>query len=176
MAAAQAFSTAEVLKDGTPVTIRTVRPDDRARLVIAFAGLEHESVYRRFFTAKRELSRAELDRIEAMDFVHDVMLVVTVGTGEGETIVASGRYIAEPSGAPSAAEVAFTVEEDFHGRGVAGLLLRHLANLARANGIARLEAEVLRENKGMLKVFSRCGLPMRQRVEGGQVHVSLDLR
>jgi ribosomal protein S18 acetylase RimI-like enzyme len=68
------------------------------------------------------------------------------------------------------------VEEDFHGLGIAGRVLRHLAAIARARGIASFEAEVLPENKAMQAVFARSGLPMRTRREDGVVHVALALQ
>ena len=73
------------------------------------------------------------------------------------------------------AEVAFTVEEDYQGKGVAGRLIRHLVDVARECGIARFEADVLTGNKAMLNVFARSGLPMLQKREDGVVHVTLAL-
>ena len=73
------------------------------------------------------------------------------------------------------AEVAFTVEEDYHGQGMAGLLLRHLTFIAVQKGESQFEAEVLSENKAMMAVFSRSGLPMKRKVERGVVHVILSL-
>ncbi len=72
--------------------------------------------------------------------------------------------------------MAFVVEEDYQGQGIASRLLRHLADIARERGIATFEADVLAENKSMLAVFSRSGLPMRKRLDGGTVHVTLSLR
>jgi GNAT superfamily N-acetyltransferase len=67
------------------------------------------------------------------------------------------------------------VEEDYHGQGIAGRLLRHLAAVARAQGIARFEASVLPTNKAMLSVFARSGFPMEKRVVDGEARVTLAL-
>jgi GNAT superfamily N-acetyltransferase len=101
---------------------------------------------------------------------------VTTGAGADETVIGSGRYVvgAGEKGRRSA-EVAFMVEEDHHGLGIAGRLLRHLADIARAQGIEALDAEVLAENAAMLAVFARSGLPMTKRRDGGVVHVQLSL-
>ena len=113
----------------------------------------------------------------AVDSVRDVMLVVTVGAGAEETVIASGRFVAAPGDAvPQSGEIAFVVEEDYQGLGIAGRLLRHLADVARTRGVATFEADVLAENKSMLAVFAKSGLPMQQRREGGVVHVTLALR
>ena len=73
------------------------------------------------------------------------------------------------------AEIAFTVEEDYHGQGIAGRLLEVLAAVARDHGIAAFEADVLSENPSMLRVFERTGWPLRKRSAGGVVHLELAL-
>ncbi len=112
-----------------------------------------------------------------VDPTGDVALVVTIGSGADETVIASGRCIGS-GGAEGerTAEVAFVVEEDYHGLGIASRLLRHLAQIARDRGIAALEADVLAGNKSMLAVFARSGLPMQKRHDGSTVHVTLSLR
>jgi RimJ/RimL family protein N-acetyltransferase len=164
------------LRDGTHVTVRAVRPDDRDRINKAFGDLERESVYTRFFTYKKALSEADLACLDTMDFVNDVMLVVTIARDAEEIVIGSGRYVAGMAADGSrTAEVAFTVEEDYQGKGVAGRLFRNLVGIARESGIARFEADVLSGNQAMLAVFARSGLPMRQRRDGGTVHITLDL-
>ncbi len=170
------WSIAETLKNGVAVTIRTLRASDRDRIADAVRQLDRDSIYTRLFTYRSELTDAGLDRIMAVDPVRDVMLVVTVGAGargEGHRI---GPLHRRPGrGRPRSGEIAFIVEEDYQGLGIAGRLVRHLADLARARGVATFEADVLGENKAMLAVFARSGLPMRQRREGGVVHVTLSL-
>jgi RimJ/RimL family protein N-acetyltransferase len=173
---ARHFAVEETLRDGTRITIRAVRPDDRERIAKAFGQLDRESVYTRFFAYKSELSAAELARIDTMDFVRDVMLVATIRSAGDETVIAGARYIAHAAtDGTLIAEVAFTVEEDYHGLGIAGRLLTHLIAIARAAGITRFEAEVLPGNKAMLAVFARSGLPMQQQRGDGVVHLTLAL-
>ena len=171
------FSRTETLRNGLVVTIRAVRADDRARIVRAFRLLDRASVYTRFFAFKSELTPDELDRVTAPNSPGEVGLVVTTGAADNEAVIASGRYVAGPmdTGSP-VAEIAFVVEEDYQGLGIAGRLLAHLAAIARANGIAALAADVLAGNQAMLAVFARSGLPMKTRQDGGTVHVLLALR
>ncbi len=176
MAGASDFVCAETLKNGLAVTIRALRADDRERIAKAVRGLDPESIYTRLFSYRTELTEAGLDRIMRVDPAREVALVVTTGRGADEIVIGSGRYVAGGEGAQRTAEVAFVVEEHYHGLGIAGRLLRHLAELARANGVVAFEAEVLGENKAMLAVFARSGLPMRKRREDGVVHVTLALQ
>ena len=151
------------------VSIRAVRPDDRERIVKAFQGLERGSVYLRFFSYKKGLTEEELRRVTECDGVSAAVLVATVGIGDREIIVGLGGYVR--SGA--AADIAFAVEEDFQRRGIASRLLRQLAELARANGITRFEADVLSENTPMLAVLRNSGLRMQTSHAQGAVHATL---
>jgi GNAT superfamily N-acetyltransferase len=171
------YSVEVTLKNGTAVRIRGVRADDKKRISEAFRNLETESIYKRFFQYKKALTDEELKAATEVDFENEVALMVTIGEKETETIIGAGRYVVfDASGAQRGAEVAFMVEEDYQGLGIASLTLRHLAGIAKDKGVAQLHAEVLQENRGMLAVFKRSGLPMKQESAEGVVNVTLSLR
>lgn len=164
------------LRDGTPVVIRAVRADDRARIVRAFHELEPESIYTRLFSYRKELSEADLDRVAVVDFVDSFVLVVAK-EGDGDEVLIGGVsfYARTAEEGKRVAEIAFTIEEDYQGLGLAGKLLALAADLARHEGIARLEAEVLPVNTPMLTVFRRSGLPMTEELRDDVIHVEMDL-
>jgi GNAT superfamily N-acetyltransferase len=166
----------EQLKNGEPITIRAIRPEDKGKIITAFENLERESIYTRLFSFKKELNEGDLRRITEVDFDQEVALVVTHMVGNDEIIIGSGRYVMTgETGEGPQAEVAFLVEEDFHGLGMAKTILRHLTAIARSRGIAAFEAEVLPGNKAMLTAFARSGLPMEQRYSSDTVHITLRL-
>ena len=162
----------ETLKDGTQVVLRATRPDDRERIRNAFRKLERESIYTRFFGAKSELSDRELTRLTAVDFDRDVALLATTKSNDEEIVIGSACYFSVAGGSERAAEIAFTVEEDYHRRGIASLLMKHLVRIARKNGFTRLEAYVLGSNRAMLEVFNRSPLRKSFRREDGVVQVT----
>lgn len=171
------FACTETLQNGLAVTIRALRADDRERIAQAVRKLDRESIYLRLFSYRSELTQAGIDRLMRFDPELEVALVVTTGAGADEIVIGCGRYVVSgPDQVERTAEVAFVVEEDYHGLGIAGSVLKHLAGIARKKGIAAFEADVLAGNKSMLAVFARSGLPMRQRQEGGVTHVTLSLR
>lgn len=174
---ASQFAQTIQLRDGSPALVRAIRADDRQRLQTAFLALDPESVYLRYFAYKRELTEADLDRMCKPDFVERVVLVVTVGAGADEIIIGSGGYVMHTtSDGARVAEVAFAVEEDFQGQGIASKLLLVLVDLGREDRIARFDAEVLAHNTPMLAVFQGSGLPMhQQRGDEGVVTLSMSL-
>jgi RimJ/RimL family protein N-acetyltransferase len=176
MTDARQFAVQETLKNGLRVTIRAIRPDDRQALHEAFKRLDETTFHLRFFGPKRELSHRELTEATEVDFVRTVALVTCIRDEADERIIGAGRFIAFGSAEPpDRAELAFTVDDSYRGLGIASLLLRHLAVMARRMGIAKFHAHVLPENGGMLKVFQRCGLPLQQEFADGLVHVTLAL-
>jgi GNAT superfamily N-acetyltransferase len=171
------FSQQAALRDGTPVLIRVAAAGDRDKFVAAFDKLEPNSIYTRFFSVRKGLCAAELDRISATDFVNRVTLAALVGSTPDETVIGGATYVALPAGGGiRSAEVAFTIEEDYQGQGLASKLLAALMAVARKHGIGRFEADVLAGNASMLKVFERSGLPLTKNRDGGVIHVVLDLR
>ncbi|HJY75081.1 MAG TPA: GNAT family N-acetyltransferase [Burkholderiales bacterium] len=171
---ARSFRVEDRLRDGTAIVIRAVRSDDHDRMLEAYGRLSPEAIYLRVFAPKKELTEAELKKLVEVDFEREVALVATIGSGPQEAVIGGGRYV-RTGEKRNAAEVAFTVDSRYRGQGIASLLLGHLAAIARGHGIARFEAEVLAENRPMLSVFTRAGLPMERRREGGVVHVELTL-
>lgn len=170
------FEQPVVLRNGTPVRIRAIRPDDAGKVRDAFHKLDPQSVYTRFFSFKKELSAEELDHLVQTDFQHSVALAAALGSGDDEILIGGASYhTARADDGTRVAEVAFTIEEDFQGQGLASLLLTALATIAREQGIARFEAEVLPINAAMLSVFEHCGLPTTIAREDGVVRVKIDL-
>jgi GNAT superfamily N-acetyltransferase len=169
---AHKYSATETTRDGRRLEIRALRPQDKTDLRAAVDRASAQSLYRRFFGAKRSFSDKEVAFFVNVDFVRHVALVAVVEEGGHAVIVAGGRYIVEK---PGTAEIAFVVIDDYQKQGIGAALLRHLAILARAAELKEFTAEVLPENIPMLKTFEKSGLKMSTKREVGTVHVTLAL-
>jgi len=169
---AASYAATETLRDGRPVTIRAIRPDDREALQSAVARTSPESRFRRFFSFRKDFSEREVAYYVDVDFVRHVALVAVLEQGGAGEIVGGARYIRDGAGS---AEMAFTVVDPVQGQGLGSALLRHLAALARAAGLRRLTAEVLPENSAMLAVFKHSGFPVGVTTTPDAVHVTLEV-
>lgn len=158
-----------VLSDGGTVHLRAVTPDDGERLVALHGSLSPESVYFRFFSAKPRLTPAEVERFTHVDQVDRVALAAVLG----DAFVAVGRYDRWPG--RDEAEVAFTVADAHHGRGLATVLLEHLAAIARSHGITSFTASVLPDNRAMLGVFRSAGFEVRRQFDAGVVDLEFPI-
>ncbi len=165
------YSARAILADGSSIRIRAIFPHDRGRLLEHFRRLSPESAYFRFMGPKKRLTDADLDRFTILDYARNFGLAATLLERNDERFIGVGRYAALGGEHPDHAEVAFAVEDEYQGRGVGTLLLEHLGRIARANGISRLEADVLFSNTRMLEVFARSGFVVSQSTESGVVRV-----
>ncbi len=157
-----------VLSDGATAHLRPIRPDDADRLVAFYARVSDESKYYRFFAPYPHLTQRDIDIFTNVDHADRVALIVLAG----EDMIAVGRYDRID---PEQAEVAFLVEDAHQGRGIGSVLLEHLAQAARENGITRFVAEVLPQNQKMINVFADAGYTVDNTYDDGVVHVSFEI-
>ncbi|QZY27862.1 bifunctional GNAT family N-acetyltransferase/acetate--CoA ligase family protein [Nocardioides coralli] len=157
-----------LLRDGRTAHLRPVRPGDGELLVAFYSRVSEESKYFRFFTPMPRLSDRDVQRFITVDHRDRVAMVMEVGGH----MIAIGRYdVVEPG----QAEVAFLVEDRHQGRGIGQLLLEHLAQAGRENGIERFHAEVLPDNKKMLATFRDAGYRVASDYEDGVMEVEFSI-
>jgi len=163
-----------VLSDGGTVHIRPIRPDDADRLVEFHGRQSAESIFYRYFSPRPRLSPREIERSVNVDYVNRMALVATLG----DTLIGVARYDSAPPGPDGStrAEVAFSVDDRHHGRGLATLLLEHLAQAAVEAGIGGFVATVLPDNRAMITVFRRAGFEVSTSMVDGVVEIDLGIR
>lgn len=168
---ARHYKADEILRDGSIVQIRAIRPDDKERLLEHFAGLGARSRYFRFFGVKRALTNEDLIRFTELDFNQHVGLAATMQHNGCERFLGVGRYIRTTS--PTRAEIAVAVLDEYQHTGIGSLLIRHLAVIAHSNGFTRFEADVLGDNQRMLTLLRNSGSIIHHINSAGVVHFAL---
>ena len=154
MSEATDYTARELLRDGSPIEIRALRHEDEADMLAAIEQTSVQSLQRRFFVIKRRFSEQERAYFMDIDFKNHVAIVALADETDRKAIVGGGRYIVFE---PGRAEMAFVVIDAWQGRGVGSVLMRHLIKIANDAGLKELTAEVLPENKAMIKVFGKFG-------------------
>jgi RimJ/RimL family protein N-acetyltransferase len=166
------YSAVERLRDGRPIEIRALHPEDRAEMLAAIGRTSTQSLQRRFFVPKKGFSEQEIAFFLNIDFENHVALVAQIDEDGRPAIAGGGRYIVVR---PGQAEIAFMVVDAYQGQGIGTVLMRHLAVLARDAGLEELTAEVLPQNTAMLKVFKKFGFRPGSKREPQVVHLALQL-
>jgi GNAT superfamily N-acetyltransferase len=143
------YSECVLLRDGTAVVLRLVRPSDKELLRRGLERLSRRSRYQRFFTSKPRLSEGELDYLTRTDSEDHLAIGAAVrnaqGQEEGLGIARFVRSVAEPDHA----EAAVAVVDDWQNKGLGTILLLRLIAAARERGIAYFTAQVLATNHAM---------------------------
>jgi GNAT superfamily N-acetyltransferase len=86
--------------------------------------------------------------------------------------VAEGRYVCF-NDRPEVADVALLVVDQMQRRGIGTLLVENLTEIARRNGVTRLSADVLADNRGMLSLLRKTRFPVSSAVSQGVMHFEL---
>ncbi len=157
-----------LLRDGRTAHLRPIVPEDAEGLVEFYSLVSKESKYFRFFAPMPTLSDRDVLRFTNVDYHDRVAFVMTVA----EKIIAVGRYDVIEKGQ---AEVAFLVQDAHQGRGIAQLLLEHLAQAGRERGVDRFVAEVLPDNRRMIQVFREQGYQVKGGWDEGVMHLEFDI-
>jgi acetyltransferase len=168
-------SEAVELRDGTPVVIRPIRPDDAPRLQSLFAQLSRESIYYRFLGLRKELSCEQARRLVDLDHQTQMALVATCEQCGEEAVIGVARYAMVPGSWPAEAEAAIVVEDRHQTKGLGTLLLERLAAYAVAHGIHAFLATVRHDNARVMWLIRRSGLPTESRVEEGTLVLRVGL-
>jgi GNAT superfamily N-acetyltransferase len=164
-----------VLRDGTPVLLRLLRPTDKALLLAGFHLLSPESRYARFFTPKTSLSDDELHYLTELDH-QDHLAIGAASERDGEqTGLGVARFI-RFADRPDTAEAAIAVADEVQRKGLGRLLLLRLIAAARERGIARFRFEVLSSNAGMTALIAEIAPSQTVTTAGGALSIEVDLR
>ncbi len=165
-----------VLRDGTAAVFWPLLPTDRELLAEAYVDLSPKSRRLRFLAAVDRLTPAMLDRlVDDVDGIDHIALVLFAEDVEDKRFdpVGVGRIVRYDE-APDTADVAVTVKDDWHGRGVATALLAELVR-QRPIGVTHLLTEVLAENPASIAMLQRLGPTRIEREGSGLLEIQVDL-
>jgi acetyltransferase len=151
-------------KDGQPVTIRPIQPEDEPLLVKFHETLSEESVYHRYFSQLKldqRIAHERLMRICFNDYDREIALVVDrkdAKTGNRE-ILGVGR-LSKAHGL-NEGEFALLVSDRWQRQGLGTELLKRLVSVARDEKLARLTAIIQSDNQAMLHISKKVGFTLK---------------
>ncbi len=170
------------LKDGAPVIIRPIRPEDEALLIHFHEKLSEQSVYLRYFHAlnfSQRIAHDRLARIATNDYDREIALVVEQVTPSqaGAEPLRQVLAVARLSRIPNTgdAEFAVLIRDDMQKQGLGTTLVTKLIEIGRAEGLERIVGEILPENVGMKRVTEKLGFTLKYDIEEGLTHAVLEL-
>jgi acetyltransferase len=169
----------EELRDGTPVTIRPIRPEDEPLMVKFHETLSEQSVYMRYFHMMKldqRTAHERLTRICFIDYDREMALVAEHTDPEtGEREIMGVSRLSRHGAVPEEAEVSVLVSDRFQRRGIGTLLLNRILEVGRAEDLSRITAEILFDNHAMQHISRELGFHLRRDAEEMVVKADLDL-
>jgi acetyltransferase len=166
------------MKNGIPVTIRPIRPEDEPLMVKFHETLSDRSVYLRYFyslSLSRRVTHERLLRICFGDYDREMALVAEYtdpATGE-RRIIAVGRL--NKLHVRNEAEVAVLVSDQYQNLGLGNELLRRVVEIARDEKVSQVSAEMLPDNLAMQVIIKRLGFHLRRSEDLTSIRAYLDL-
>ena len=142
------------LRDGTPIRIRPIRPEDEPALQRAFEHLTPEDVRMRFFSHMAALSHEAAARLTQIDYNRE-MALVGLDPENPEEIWGWVTVAADPDN--HSAEYAVAIRSYLKGRGLGYLLMTRILDYAERRGIAEVWGDVLSDNRRMLNMAEELG-------------------
>ena len=164
------------LQDGTPVTIRPIRPEDEPLMVQFHTTLSERSVYLRYFCSLSLSTRVEHERLVRICFgSYDRGFALVADRKDPETgqheILGVGRFSTINR---TEAEAAVLVSDRWQGRGLGTELLAGVARVARQEKYQRLCAEILRDNLPTQAIFKKVGFKLQAMDDPSSVSAVLE--
>ncbi len=161
----------QTFKQGVKIRFRAIKPSDEEEMRRLFYRFSDQSVYYRYFAPIKVMPHSKMQEYVNVDFSQVLSIVGLVGeSGQGH-IIAEARFIKD-SRRPWA-DVAFVVDEQYQGLGIASHLYKMLIRYARDRGIQGFTADILVSNKAMMNVFEKGGEIIKAKLEYGVYHLEI---
>ncbi len=170
----EALETFRTTKKGLEIFLRPVKISDEHLLKDFFYSLSDDSMYRRFISTRLDMHHDRLQQFTVIDYTREMVILAMISEGDGEIIAGMGQYYIDEK--THEAEVALVIRDEYQGRGIGAELLSYLAYLARKSGLHGFIAEVLMDNKPMLRLFEEMGFILDKQAEAGTYELTMSFR
>jgi len=160
-----------IFPGNVPVHFRAIKPSDEEDMRKLFYRFSDKAVYYRYFSPIKTMPHMMMQEYVNVDYGHTMSIVGLAEESGRERIIAEGRYVLSTD--RPYADVAFVIDEKFQGLGIGTFLLNLLISIARKRGVEGFTADILIENKPMLKVFEKAPYPLHAVVKGGTYELTI---
>lgn len=169
------YVTSMVLKDGTPVTLRPIRPEDELRMVDFHRRLSDRSVRHRYFhilQLDERTAHERLIRVCFTDYDRDLVMVTERRNEAGDSEILAVSRLSKTHDRTTA-EFAIVIADQWQRRGLGTELLQQLVAMGRTEGLRTIFANILADNREMQRVCRKVGFRLER--DEDVVHARYDL-
>lgn len=170
----EGLETYRTTRTGFSIVLRPVKISDEPLVKDFFYDLSDKSMYRRFISSRQDMPHERLQDFVVIDYTNEMVILAVTGEGETEKIHGIAQYGIDT--ATHTAEVAVVVRDEYQGKGIGTELLSYVTYLAKRQGLLGFTAEVLIENRPMMKLFENGGFDIEKRSGEGIYELKLVFR
>jgi acyl-CoA hydrolase len=160
-----------LFKNRINVSFRPIKPSDEEEMRRLYYRFSDKAVYYRYFTPLKDMPHSKMQKYVNVDYFNNMSVVGLVGKLDKEHIIAEARYSKYPN--TPYADIAFIVDEEYNGLGIATYLYKMLVRIAKERGLKGFKADVLSSNKPMMKVFEKADIPFEAKIEQGVYEITI---
>lgn len=160
-------------KNELDIRFRAIKPSDEDQMRRLFYRFSDKAIYYRYFSPIKTMPHEKMQEYVNVDYQETLSIVALFGQPGQQIIIAEARFVKYPN--KPMVDIAFVVDEDYQGYGIATFLYLTLAGIAKDRGIKKITADVLPSNAGMLKVFEKGPYPVTAKMEEDIYTLSIDL-
>lgn len=164
-----------ILRDKTAIRLRPIRPEDESLIIQFHKELSEDTVRQRYFefvSLDKRTAHERLVRICYNDYDREIALVAEMS--HPHQIIAIGRLMRVPG--TSVAQLTMTIIDSFQHLGLGSEILQQLISIANIEKIGIIDAFILSENTGMLKICERAGFVLHKEEDPFIIHARLTLK
>jgi acetyltransferase len=144
-----------VLKDGTAVTLRPIRPEDEPLWLAMLGSCSKETIYSRFRYLFDWSTHEVATRYCYIDYAREIAIVAEIAAEGRRTLIGVGRLVADPS--HEEGEYGVLVVDAWQNKELGGILTDYCIEIARGWKLKRIVAQTTTDNQPMITVFERRG-------------------
>ncbi|MFP4087393.1 MAG: GNAT family N-acetyltransferase [Desulfobacteraceae bacterium] len=150
--------------DGQPTLFRPARPTDERMIQEHFYNLDHQDVVKRFFAPRTAFISEDVAEVFQVDYIHSMSIVAVIGNPGFEKVIAVGCYFVDP--ATNMAEVAYSVDRGWQGKGISTIMQEKLTQAAMEHGISGMVAYTTPSNRSMVDLFYKLPYQVQTSCDG----------
>ena len=168
------LETYRTTRTGLRLFLRPVKISDEHLLKDFFYSLSDTSMYQRFISTRKDMHHDRLQQFVVIDYSKEMVVLGVIEKDGEEMIVGVSQYHIDET--RHTGEAAFVVRDNYQNQGIATQLLGYLTYLAKKAGLYGFTAEVLMENKSMLRVFKKMGFVIHRIAEAGVYELNMSFK
>lgn len=168
------YTTAGKLSDGTPVTLRPIRPEDEPRWLELLGSCSRESIYNRFRFFFNWSTHEVATRYCYIDYDREMAIVSEIEENGEKRLTGVGRLVADPD--LETVEYAVLVSDRWQNRGLGGMLTDVCLEIAREWGMKKVYAQTTTDNPRMVHLFENRDFKVDHSPGGSVVDVEKELK